>query len=128
MRQLVIIGAMIALTLATAAPAVAGDPVPKDEETARAALWKALEKAKRKDLVIDAYGENPSLTQVCFSAGNRVYLFTLKDGKVTEEHFMKFLPKINRITFRSATGAGAGPGGGDFQLWANGRLEMTFSR
>lgn len=77
--------------------------------------------------MIDAYAESTSLNQVCFSAGGRVYLFVQKDGKVTEVLFMKFLPKINRITFQLADGPGKELGLGDFELWANGQLEMTFS-
>lgn len=116
-----------ALVLALAGPVAAGDPARKGEAAARAALWAALKKAKPKDLVIAAYGENPSLTQVCFSAGGRVYLFSLKGGKVTEPGFMKVLPPINRITFRPAAGPGKDPDDGDFELWADGQLELTFS-
>ena len=126
MGRRVTLAAAGALVLALAGPVAARDPAPKGEEAARATLWAALQKAKPKDLVVDAYGENPSLTQVCFLAGGRVYLFTLEDGKVTEEVFMKFLPKINRITFRPA--AGPGKDRGDFVLWADGQVEMAFDR
>lgn len=124
MGQRVTLAAAGVLVVALAGPAAAWDSAPKGEEAARANLWTALEKAKPKDLVVDSYAESPSLTQICFSAGSGVYLFTLDDGKVRELVFMKFLPKINRITFRPS--AGPGKDRGDFVLWANGQVEMAF--
>jgi hypothetical protein len=48
MERLVILVVAGALALFVAAPAAAGDPAPKGEAAARAALWEALQKAKPK--------------------------------------------------------------------------------
>lgn len=115
------------LLLAQGGPAAAGEP-PRKEEEARAALWAALTKAKPKDLAIDAYAENTALTKVCFSAGGRVYLFSLMEGEVKEPVFQQPLPKINRITFRPEYPLEKDLDQGWFKLWADGQLKMTMFR
>jgi hypothetical protein len=97
------------------------------EQAKRKALWAAFRKAKPKKIGdIDAYGENPSLTAICFSAGREVYLFSAKTGKVEVQVFMQLLPKINRITFREDKRLDkSGPGKGWFVLWANGEVKMN---
>jgi hypothetical protein len=98
------------------------------EEARRKVLWDALRKALPKELAdIDAYGENPSLTEVCFSSRGKVFFFALKDKKVEELHFMVALSKVNRITFEvdEAQEKNA-PGRGRFVLWRNGKVEMRF--
>jgi hypothetical protein len=108
--------------------ATAEEPTRGGEEAKRKALFAAFQKAKPKDLgEVDAYGENPSLTCICFSADRRVYLFSPKEGKVRDLTFMKVLPKINRITFREDKHLEkSGPGNGWFVLWADGEVEMQF--
>jgi hypothetical protein len=106
-------------------PCVASETPTKDEqlkvEAKRKELWAALKTALPKEIkAIDAYCENPSLTQVFFSARGDVYLFSLKDEMVRKQTFMKVLPRINRIEFQvNKEGSGA------WLLWCNGSLEMT---
>ena len=104
------------------------EPAGSGEEAMRNALWAAFQKAKPKDLgEVYAYGENPSLTAICFSTDRWMYLFSTKDGKVKDLTFMKALPKINRITFREDKQMEkSGPGKGWFVLWADGKVEMQF--
>ena len=110
------------------AHAAAMEPAGSGEEAMRNALWAAFQKAKPKDLgEVYAYGENPSLTAICFSTDRWMYLFSTKDGKVKDLTFMKALPKINRITFRQDKQLEkSGPGKGWFVLWADGKVEMQF--
>jgi hypothetical protein len=92
----------------------------KDEDARRKALWAALEKAKPRDIEkIDTYCENPSLTQVFFTANGDLYLFTLKDETVTNVVFMRVF-FTNRITFAlNDKGLGA------WLLWYNGTVQMV---
>jgi hypothetical protein len=110
------------------AQAAAVEPPGVGEEAKRNALWAGFQKAKPKDVgEIYAYGENPSLTTICFSTDRWMYLFSTKDGKVMDLTFMKVLPKINRITFREDKQLEkSGPGKGWFVLWADGKVEMQF--
>ena len=115
------------VTMVFVAHAAAVEPA-GSEEAKRNALWAAFQKAKPKDLgEIYAYGENPSLSAICFSTDRWMYLFSTKDGKVNDLTFMKVLPKINRITFREDKQLEkSGPGKGWFVLWADGKVEMQF--
>lgn len=107
----------------------ADDPAQKDGDAKRKELWAALMKAKPKEIErIETYGENPSLTAVCFSANQNVYLFNMKERKVTQLSFMKVLsPNINRIVFKEDKELEKHAAGvGWFELWSSGTLDMVF--
>jgi hypothetical protein len=120
--------ASVLLVIAVVHQLAAEEPAGGGEEAKRKALWEAFKKAKPKEIEkIDAYGENPSLTSICFSAGGQMYLFSTKAGKVEPLVFMKALPKINRITFREDKNLDKGGSAtGWFVLWADGEVEMNF--
>jgi hypothetical protein len=106
----------------------AADPrAARNEQVRRDALWAELKKAMPNGVEeIDCYAENQSLTEVCFSAGGQVYLFSLKAKRTEPLVFMKYLPRINRIEFGIEP-----PTRKDgqelvwYRLWANGQLEMS---
>ncbi|SRR5258708_2920424 len=91
----------------------------------REALWQALQALDKalpkKYREIDAYAENPSLTQVLFRSQGMTLTFSLKTGKVEVVPHMKALANVNRITFEKSEG------GREFALWYNGRQELTIA-
>jgi hypothetical protein len=119
---------LVAIAILTLSPS-AGPDAGKKEQARRDALWAAFSKVLPNGMQdIDAYGENQSLTEVCFSSGGQVYLFSLANRKVVSLTFQKYLPKINRIEF--AIEPPAFKGGQEmttYRLWSNGKLEMTCS-
>jgi hypothetical protein len=122
MTRIAILVASFGLVPFLTALGAADEPKQNGEDAKRDALWAALKKTKHEAVQkIDCYGENPSLTEVCFSADKQVYIFTLKEGKVRGLVFMKVLPKINRITFRQDKELSM------YLLWADGKVEMEFA-
>jgi hypothetical protein len=86
----------------------------------REELWKALTKAlPTKYNEIDAYAENPSLTEVLFYSQGAVLKFSLEGAKLEEIQMMKRLGRINSITFEKRDN------GGNWILWLNGQREAV---
>ena len=129
MALLIRLVAWIFLAVVFVPQAAAEEPAPGSEKAKRKTLWTAFRKAKTKEIgEIDTYGENPSLTAICFSAKGQVYLFTMKEDKVAPLTFQKGLPTINRITFSEGKRLKkSDPEMGAFVLWADGEAEMIFA-
>ena len=93
------------------APAWAGE-----ESAKRAELWKAFAEVTRDDVRV--YAENPSLTQICYRAGGKTMLFSLKSRAVEQVMHAKQVPFVNRITYETIGNRAA------YVLWYNGAEEL----
>jgi hypothetical protein len=112
-------------------PGPAGN-APEGEKLAvkRKALWDALKQALPNVLEdMDAYGENATLTAVCFTGRGQVFVFSLEDHRVEKVMLEKAVPRINRITFEDDSQTETGlPGSGRFVLWRGGDVELRVIR
>lgn len=96
------------------------------ENEKRRILWEAFFKKKPgKILKIDVYGENPSLTAVCFRSMGVTYLFDLRTNRFSPVNHAKLLPKgsVNNIIFLKDKKTSLGA----FILSYNGSLQLSIS-
>src|SRR5262245_41455019 len=106
---------LLVLSLLVTAPLVGQESLPRAPQK-RQDLWQALEKALPEEFrEIDVYAETDALTRVLFRSQGKTFVFSVETGKVTQLDHMKFLRRVNRITYTSGT----------FSLWYNGRVELN---
>ena len=113
-------GRLLALAMLLAAAQASAD-VGKLFEAFHASTSESARRHRLSE-PIRVYATNDSHTELCYVSGNAIYLYRLVDDVVVRPDYPKMfnVAAVNRITYQ------AGPGGGSFQIWVDGTLEISF--